>query len=581
MHLGSATLALALGSFPYCTASWAGLLGPPYPPPRDVSSNSSAVYTAWRNFTATIEATIAPKIAESKFQGLANFTISVGMFSLNDPGTPQLQFHHTGESVKMSGVGVNAVNGDSVYRIASATKVFKVYLLLLKLGSSYWARPISDFVPDLTSTTDVSASDPLRNVEWEKVTLGSLAAHMAGITRNPAPYANDILQLFPQKDAIAQGLPPLEISLLSPCAQIKDLACPTKEYVSNIAHNPPIFLPWDGPAYSNAGYALLGLAIEKITSRSLDPLFNDDIFQPLRMTSSSYKVPSNLSHAVVPGGATNVSFAVDYGTAGASGGVYSTTNDLSKIGIAILNSTLLSHEETRKWLKPVTHTADLQFSVGHAWEILRLPQGPGGRVIDLYTKAGDVAHYSSYLVLSPDHGVGFSALTADVSDQVPLANAFVADTLASSIIPAVESQAAHETAVKIAGLYRTNQTNLNSSVNLAVRGHGLVLQSWISNGTDLLPQLKGLFGDVDIILFPSISDTRRGEIAFRAVGGPGITQDTGPFSRQLFENGGWTGIDLVQYGGLGLDLFVFDVDRDGYALAVTPAATRATLRRVH
>ncbi|KAI9769600.1 MAG: hypothetical protein M1835_006670 [Candelina submexicana] len=299
------------------------------------------------------------------------------------------------------------------------------------------------------------------------------------------------------------------------------------------------------------------------------------------MTSTSYTVPLNSSNAVVPGGATNVSFAVDYSTASASGGIYSTIEDLSRFGIAILNSTLISPEQTREWLKPVTHTADLRFSVGRPWEIVRMPIGADGRVVDLYTKAGDAAQYSSYFVLSPDHEVGFSILIAGIGSKVPFASAFIADTLASALIPALESQAAHETAANFAGLYKADHTRLNSSITLAVRGAGMVLESWISNGTNVLPVLQTVFGDVDIILYPSSSDRTSGEIAFRAVGGPGKAQDFGPFTRQLRENGGWTTLDLVQYGGGSYDLFVFDMDQDGRALAVTPALTRASLKRIN
>ncbi|KAI9723214.1 MAG: hypothetical protein M1812_001096 [Candelaria pacifica] len=585
MHLRTPIRALALSGLNQGAATWAGLLGPPYPPPHDVSSNSSTVSAAWHNFTSTIEASIAPQEdAQPKFPGLANFTVSVGMFSLNDPAAINLQYHYTSNDVKKSAAGVNTVNSDSVYRIASVSKAFTAYLLLVELGSDYWTRPVSEFVPDLAAPTNLSSAstgDPLQMVKWEKATLGSLAAHMAGITRNPAPYTNDLLQTLPQKDAVAAGLPPLDTSILSACETRQDFTCPAKEYVSNINERAPVFPPWQSPEYSNAGFALLGLAIEKITKRSLDSLFNDDIFKPLQMASTSYTVPHNSSHAVIPGGAANLSFSVDYGLASASGGIYSTINDLSKFGIAILNSTLLPPEQTREWLKPVTHTADVQFSVGRPWEILRVPQAADGRIIDLYTKAGDASQYSSYFILSPDHEVGFSILTAGLGPKVPFAAAFVADTLATTVVPALESQAAHEAAARFAGLYRSNQPSLNSSVSLAVGGLGVVLESWVSNGTNVLPLLQSTFGDVDIILVPSFSDRRRGEIAFRAIGGPGKARDSGPFSRQLFENAGWTTLDAVQYGGNSYDLFTFTVNQDGSALAVTPAATRAPLERIH
>jgi hypothetical protein len=43
----------------------------------------------------------------------------------------------------------------------------------------------------------------------------------------------------------------------------------------------------------------------------------------------------------------------------------------------------------------------------------------------------------------------------------------------------------------------------------------------------------------------------------------------------------WDGklIDATEYGGNSMGLFIFDEDEDGGAIAVTPAVTRATLKR--
>lgn len=82
---------------------------------------------------------------------------------------------------------------------------------------------------------------------------------------------------------------------------------------------------------------------------------------------STYLQATDLVHAVIPGGNTSQAYA-NYITLAAndiaSGGVFSSINDLAKWGLSILNSTLLSQQETRKWLKPISHTGSLQLSVG-------------------------------------------------------------------------------------------------------------------------------------------------------------------------------------------------------------------------
>jgi Beta-lactamase len=338
----------------------------------------------------------------------------------------------------------------------------------------------------------------------------------------------------------------------------------------------PIFLPWSTPAYSNAAFALLGLALENITSKTLNDVFRDRIFRPLRMDSSSYTVPQDLVNAVVPGGTSiyNTTFGAEYGPASASGGVFSTLNDVSKLGIGILNSTLLATEETRKWLKPVAHTNSLDFSVGRPWEIIRVEHG---RTIDLYTKAGDSSAYSSYLVLSPDHGAGFTVLVASATAGVSRASAMLSDILSSIFIPALETQAAVEAAKNFAGTYTSK---FNSSMSLSVdQARGLQVTSWISNGTDFLSGAPALFGTDTLRLFPAISS--EGRVAFRTTStGLSAPAGSGAFTKRLIENSEWESIDTLQYGAAAIDLFFFELSADGRAATVTPAATREVLARV-
>jgi CubicO group peptidase (beta-lactamase class C family) len=81
------------------------------------------------------------------------------------------------------------------------------------------------------------------------------------------------------------------------------------------------------------------------------------------MASSNTSTPpeDEWYRCVIPGDAAT-NFAFDAGTIVASGGIFSTTRGLAKFGIGALNSTLLSPDQTRKWMKPVSHTARLQYS---------------------------------------------------------------------------------------------------------------------------------------------------------------------------------------------------------------------------
>ncbi|KAL6240332.1 hypothetical protein RBB50_012770 [Rhinocladiella similis] len=92
----------------------------------------------------------------------------------------------------------------------------------------------------------------------------------------------------------------------------------------------PNFLPQTTSAYSDEGFMLLRVAISNITAE--------------------------LARSVISGDpAANLALETGFNTP--SGGILSTINDLSKLGIGIMNNTLLSAETTRKWMKPGPHTA--------------------------------------------------------------------------------------------------------------------------------------------------------------------------------------------------------------------------------
>ena len=575
----------------------AALLGPGYPPPTDLTSNCSLVSAAWSNFGATINTYIdRNQTLQGLVPNLGSYTFSVGAFSIFDSrAAKKLQYHHTGRDVETSNTGVTRVDGDSIYRVASVTKAFTVYLVLIEVGSRYWDRPITDFIPELAKYSNTTAPDPLNVVDWRSVTLGALAGQIAGIPRDTAVFGGDLLlSQGASSDLTKLGLPPLNFSNpdgLDPCVSFVNattISCPRDQYFEAVTKRPPVFSPWTTPIYTNGGFALLSLALENITGRSFRTMFQEDMIKPLGMDSTALQA-TDLVHAVIPGGNTSKAYNSYRNLAEndlASGGVFSSINDLAKFGLSILNSTLLPQQETRKWLKPISHTGSFQFSVGRPWEIFRVTNPINGRVSDLYTKGGDGPGYSSYLILSPDHGAGFTILITGSASTL-IASPAIADILTSTVVPALESQAAAEAADNFAGTYASKSPSLNSSVTLSVdpsRGAGLLVTSWISNGTDMFSWLASSAGD-ELSLFPT--DLRgapvgqAGQVAFRGTFGQSkFTRDVGIFVDQTTTNLAWEDVDSLFYGGASLDLFVFDVEAKGNAVAVRPAATHAKLQKV-
>ncbi|KFY61811.1 hypothetical protein V496_04869 [Pseudogymnoascus sp. VKM F-4515 (FW-2607)] len=583
---------------PICSRSvLADLLVPSYEAPVDVASNKSIVSAVWRNATATLQ-TYLTDGNEGAVSGAAaarkNITFSVGLFSVEDPAASNLQFHYTSPEIANAPNGTNKVDGDTIYRMASVTKAFTVLAGLLELNSTHWDRPITDFVPTLASYTQKASGedDPTHITEWDKVTLSALAAQIAGVPRDPF-LVGEIID--PAKIA-ELGLPPLDPEdplSLPPCALPENYnstnsACNEIPTIEGIQNRPPTLLPWTSPAYANTGFLLLGVAIANITGKPLPDVYRESIFEPLGMKSSNATTPpkSEWHRSVIP---DLTAFDINAGILTSSGGLLSTTNDLAKFGVGILNSTLLPDDETRKWLKPVSHTAHFEYSVGRPWEILRYTH-KSGAITDIYTKLGDSGAYSGFIVLVPDYNAGFSILAGSTSVERFSVVTQVAEVITNSIVPALAAQAAKEAEKKFAGVYNSTVAGLESSLTLSVNqtagaAFGLVISSWISNGTDVLAQLPARFGPGPYRLQPSISDSESGTEAFRLIAGldAPIPPSTGA-RKKLFTSisylaADWIVLDSPTYGGIGLSLFVFKIGSDGNVEEVRPEAFRVSLKR--
>ena len=320
----------------------APLLGPAYPYPTNLTQNSSLVLAAWSDFTATVESLIrANQTVEGLVPDLGSFTFSVGAFSIYDAAAGRtLQYHHTGPAVQKTTIGVQNVNGDSVYRVESISKLFTVYLVLLEIGSGCWDIPLTDFVSELATFADGTKPHPLHVVDWKDVTLGALAGQIAGIPHETTLANTDLLVQFAEKlstiDPTTIGLPPIDTSnpsLIDPCATFVNATgtfCPIDPYIQAVTEREPVFAPWTTPTYSDLGFSLLSLALENITGNSYSDMLQDRTFCPLEMTSS--RVAVNFTNAVVPGGinsSAGSAFATTDFSELASGGIYSSTNDLA------------------------------------------------------------------------------------------------------------------------------------------------------------------------------------------------------------------------------------------------------------
>lgn len=144
-------------------------LGSVLPAPRHLSANANL---------SEIAAGIADQLQNttSAFNATA---LSVGVKSIYESST-FLDFHNTPSVFNTS--GTHKVDGNTVYRIASTSKLFTALAVLQLAGTINLSDPITKYVPNLVHLSkEQSKVNSVTTVDWPSVTVEALASHLGGI----------------------------------------------------------------------------------------------------------------------------------------------------------------------------------------------------------------------------------------------------------------------------------------------------------------------------------------------------------------------------------------------------------------
>lgn len=155
------------------------------------------------------------------------------------------------------------------------------------------------------------------------------------------------------------------------------------------------FVPGEKFDYSNSGFYLLGLIVERVSGSSYDQFLKTNIFEPLGMTQTRYVD----GRAVVPGAATGyysrgtafiTATYVDPTTSFGASGIHSTTGDLLKWDQALYTEKLVSRRSLEEIFTPYKP------EYGFGWE---LGTRFGKKTIG---HAGNDAGFSTYILRIPE-----------------------------------------------------------------------------------------------------------------------------------------------------------------------------------
>jgi CubicO group peptidase (beta-lactamase class C family) len=146
-----------------------------------------------------------------------------------------------------------------------------------------------------------------------------------------------------------------------------------EKIVATFRDKPLKFSPGEKVEYSNSGYFLLGLVIERVTGKPYEEVLKTQILDPLGMRDTGYDHPEKIIRRRAAGYALRDKEIVNVGYYDTSwsysaGALYSTVEDLYKFDQALYSDLILSQQAREAMWTPVAdHT-------GYGWGIFELSE---------------------------------------------------------------------------------------------------------------------------------------------------------------------------------------------------------------
>ena len=277
------------------------LIGPDFPPPQNLSS-SKTFQSAVSNLTQLLQQAISVENTSYGPFDSANSSYSIEIFSACE-SAPLFTTHFTSPAVAKYRDGVKNVDSNTVFRIGSLTKLITVYTFLIETGDARFNDPVANYVPELQQAAQsLNSTDSLDNVAWDEITIGELASHMADIGRDWEGLGTIGGILFPVNNPSALGLPPLNASEEAVCTGAP--RCTRAQFFEGFTKRHPVYASSTAPIYSNAAFQILGYALENITGVKLTTSVNNGLVALLKLTASSWTVPTSNFSGIIPDGSS-------------------------------------------------------------------------------------------------------------------------------------------------------------------------------------------------------------------------------------------------------------------------------------
>ena len=282
------------------------------------------------------------------------------------------------------------VTSETVFEIGSITKVFTALLLadMVRRGEVGFDDPVARHLP---------GDFRLPALGGRSITLADLATHTSGLPRFPT-FAGT-----PFSSAWLEGLARFSMGDL-------------KAWLADLHLQRSAGAAWE---YSNAGYALLGMALAHRGGRPYDDLLQTRVSGPLGLDGTTFHPPATMKARLAEGHdqALKPLPPLDLGIFIAAGGLRSTPRDLSRFAGVILPGMGASIAQDNRLLLTVQRAAPpIGGMQALGWEVLN---APGGAFV---SKDGVTLGQTAAMVLDPDGQraiIAFSNTQPDLSNSTP------------------------------------------------------------------------------------------------------------------------------------------------------------------
>ncbi|HTJ11201.1 MAG TPA: serine hydrolase domain-containing protein [Dinghuibacter sp.] len=261
----------------------------------------------------------------------------------------------------------------TIYRIGSLTKAFTTVVLmqLVEKGKVSLDDPADKYVPEVRQIPG-----------YTPFTLRQLASHTSGLQREPDLRQRDIGTVDQWENKVLDCLPHTAYA-----------GTPGQQYL-----------------YSNIGFAILGLCLERAAGVPYIQLVQDGIFTPLGMQDSYFIMPADKLTRLAPGiandkdGHVNMKIAVNElkgrGYRVPNGGIFSTPGDLSKFILSLVGIHPVLQASSLRTMRDIPPGGE-HYGLGIVVSRGRL---------NAISHDGSVPGYTSAYMIQDDNGHGYGLI---------------------------------------------------------------------------------------------------------------------------------------------------------------------------